>query len=151
MIHDRTSGLAGEFDAAVGSLPDSVDRAAVERMRLVARVLDESIRIPGTDFRVGIDPVIGVLPVAGDVVTAGLSLYIVLESARLGVSYRTVLRMLANISLDVAGGAIPFVGDVFDAVWKANKRNLELALEDLATTPERPLAKRNEPIEIEIE
>lgn len=108
------------------------DDAAVRRMRTVAYLLDDSVPIPGTRFSVGIDPLLGVLPVSGDVVGAGLSLYIVAESARLGVSTPTLLRMLANVSLDFAAGSIPVVGTVFDAAWKANKRNLELALDELS-------------------
>ncbi len=118
------------------SIPDSVDEAALRRMRFVARLLDDSIRVPGTEFRVGLDPVVGVLPVAGDAVAAALSGYIVLESARLGVSYLTLLRMLANVGVDFAVGSIPLVGDAFDAAWKANLRNLRLALADLGADAE---------------
>ena len=118
------------------SLPDSVDEAAVQRMRFVARLLDDSIRLPGTKFKIGLDPIIGVLPVAGDAVAAALSGYIVLESARLGVSYLTLLRMLANVGVDFAVGSVPVVGDVFDVAWKANVRNLQLALADLGVDDE---------------
>jgi len=88
--------------------------------------------VPGTDARIGIDPVLGILPGAGDAVAAGLSLYVVVESARLGVSFGTLVRMLATIAADVALGSIPVVGPVLDALFKANARNLELALSDLA-------------------
>lgn len=115
-----------------GPVPEGVDEAAVDRMRLVAKVMDDAVRLPGTDFRVGADPVLGVLPGVGDVVAAGVSIYIVLESARLGVSYGTLVEMLANVAIDVAGGAIPYVGTVVDVVFKSNQRNLALALEDLA-------------------
>ncbi|WP_227132564.1 DUF4112 domain-containing protein [Halorubellus salinus] len=115
-----------------GPVPDGVDEAAVDRMRLVAKVMDDAVRLPGTDFRVGADPVLGVLPGVGDVVAAGVSMYIVLESARLGVSYGTLVEMLANVTIDVAGGAIPYVGTVVDVVFKSNRRNLALALDDLA-------------------
>lgn len=114
-------------------LPDSVDRAAVGRMRLAARLLDDSIRVPGTRFRVGIDPLLGLVPGAGDALTGALSLYVVVEAARLGVSYATLVRMLANVAVDVAGGSVPLLGDVFDAAWKANVRNVELALADLSS------------------
>lgn len=124
--------LPGAFDARIDALPESVDRAAVERMRVVARVLDDSVRIPGTDVRIGLDPLLGLLPVAGDAVSGALSLYIIVESARLGVSRKTLLTMLAHVGIDVAGGSIPVVGDLFDAAWKANTRNLRLALADLA-------------------
>lgn len=134
----RTTGLdstdledAFDVDFEDG-LPETVDRAAVRRMRLVATFLDESLRIPGTNYRIGADPIIGVVPVAGDLVGAALSMYIVLEANRLGVSYTTLMKMLANVSIDVAGGTIPYVGGVFDAVWKANKRNVELLVEDIS-------------------
>jgi len=128
-------------------LPDRVDEAAVARMQTVAHVLDRSIRVPGTNFRVGLDPILGVLPVAGDAVAAGLSLYIVAESARLGVSRPTLLRMLGNIAVDAAGGSIPLAGDLFDAMWKANRRNVELALEELASDP--ATVERSDPVQIE--
>jgi hypothetical protein len=122
-----------EYD---GELPDSVDTAALDRMETVAYALDESVEIPGTDYSVGVDPILGALPVAGDVVSAAFSLYIVAESAYLGVSYTTLLGMLANITVDTVGGSVPYVGSVFDAVWKANKRNVGLVLRDLAETVE---------------
>jgi hypothetical protein len=126
------------FDVRLDDLPASVDRAAVTRMRFVARVLDDSVRIPGTEFRIGLDPVLGLLPVAGDAVSGALSLYIVVESARLGVSPKTLFGMLANVGVDVAGGSIPVVGDLFDAAWKANTRNLRLALSELTDADEAP-------------
>ncbi|WP_458209307.1 DUF4112 domain-containing protein [Haladaptatus sp. NG-SE-30] len=129
---DIESVFDGEFD---DELPETVDRAAIDRMRTVARIFDDFIRVPGTDFKVGIDPILGVIPVVGDVVSAGLSLYIVLEAARLGVSYTTLLRMIANVTIDVVGGSLPYVGGVIDAVWKSNKRNLELVIEDLLEGP----------------
>ncbi|AXG09837.1 DUF4112 domain-containing protein [Haloplanus rubicundus] len=141
--------LASAFDAPIDDLPQSVDRAAVRRLRVVARVLDDSVRIPGTDFRIGLDPLLGLLPVAGDAVSGVLSLYIVVESARLGVSSRTLVRMLAHIGIDVAGGSVPVVGDLFDAAWKANTRNVGLALADLARDGSTPT--RDAGVEIEIE
>jgi len=126
---DAVAALDVSFD---GELPASVDAAAVRRMATVARVLDDGVRVPGTDARIGIDPVLGILPGAGDAVAAGLSLYVVVESARLGVSFGTLVRMLATIAADVALGSIPVVGPVLDALFKANARNLELALSDLA-------------------
>jgi hypothetical protein len=128
-----TANFESRFDAEYdGEIPPSVDEAALHRMEAVAYALDESIRIPGTNASVGIDPILGVLPVAGDLVSAGISLYIVVESANLGVSYTTLLRMIATISIDVAGGSIPYAGTLFDSFWKANERNVEHALADLA-------------------
>jgi len=129
--------FASRFDVDYdGELPESVDEAALKRIETVAYVLDESVRVPGIGVRIGVDPILGALPVAGDVASAAISLYIVAESAYLGVSFGTIVEMLANITIDVAGGSIPYVGTVFDAVWKANKRNVTLALEDLAEAVE---------------
>ncbi|MDH5021191.1 DUF4112 domain-containing protein [Halobacterium rubrum] len=115
-----------------GELPENVDEAALKRIETVAYVLDESVRVPGIGVRIGLDPILGALPVAGDLASAAFSLYIVAESAYLGVSFTTLVTMLGNITIDVAGGSIPYAGTVFDALWKANKRNVELALDDLA-------------------
>jgi hypothetical protein len=129
-----------QFDRAFAEgfddLPGSVDEAAIERMRAVAYLLDESVRIPGTDLRVGLDPLVSAVPVVGDVVSGGIGLYVVLEAAYLGVPFGTVVRMLANVAIDTAGGAIPYAGVLVDAFFKSNKRNLELALGELGYDPE---------------
>lgn len=149
MVDTQTEELADEFDADIADeLPETLDRAAVERMRLVARLLDDSIPVPGTPFKIGIDPIVGVLPVAGDVATGALSLYIVAEAARLGVSYETLFKMLANVSLDVAAGSVPVIGPVFDATWKANKRNMKMFLEEMSSESGQP---REDPLTVDIE
>lgn len=145
-VTENTADVEAAFDG-IDELPASVDTAAVRRMRFVAKVLDESIRVPGTNYRIGIDPIIGLLPGGGDLLAGGLSLYIVAESARLGVSFGTLIRMLVNITIDVAVGTIPYVGDAFDTVWKANKRNFQLAVRDLLTEPE---TVTEDSVEIEI-
>jgi hypothetical protein len=126
------SELVDEFD--IDDLPDDVDLAAVKRMEVVAWLLDDAVRVPGTDFRVGVDPLVGILPVGGDTAAALVSLYIVAESARLGVARGKLAAMLVNILVDAGVGSIPALGTLFDAGWKANKRNYALALEDLAVT-----------------
>lgn len=125
--------IGSAFDEFDGELPDTVDEAAIQRMQTVAKVLDEGMRLPGTNFRFGIDPIVGILPGAGDMVTAGVSLYIVVEAARLGVSQSTLVKMLASIAVDTVGGSVPVIGVVFDAFWKSNKWNVQMALEDLAS------------------
>jgi hypothetical protein len=126
------SELVDEFE--IDDLPDDVDLAAVKRMEVVAWLLDDAVRVPGTDFRVGVDPLVGILPVGGDTAAALVSLYIVAESARLGVARGKLAAMLVNILVDAGVGSIPALGTLFDAGWKANKRNYALALEDLAVT-----------------
>lgn len=150
MDDTSTRDFASEFDIDFdGELPETVDRAAIRRMRTVARLFDDAVRVPGTDFSIGIDPILGALPVAGDVVSAGFSLYIVLESARLGVSFKTLLKMLATITVDTTVGSVPVLGTIFDSFWKANQWNVKMALEDLAE--EAGGADDEEAIEIDID
>jgi len=100
------------------------DRLA--RLRRLAYWLDEGIRLPGTSFRIGLDPIIGLLPGVGDITGAILAGGILVEAVRRGASRFTLSRMAYNIVLDTVFGAIPIVGDAFDVVWKANRRNIEL-------------------------
>jgi hypothetical protein len=152
MAGNRDSGVEDAFDDHFeGEIPPGVDEAAVERMRTVAHVFDDLVRVPGTEFRIGIDPLLGAIPGVGDVLSTGLSLYVVLESARLGVSFTTLLHMLANVTIDAAVGAIPVVGSVFDAIWKQNKRNLELAIEDLVEQADQDDGGDSEAVVIEVE
>jgi len=102
------------------------ERAALNRMDLVSTLLDDAVRVPGTDFRVGLDPIVGILPVAGDSVMSLVSLYVVLEAVNLGASTGLVARMLINVAIDATIGSIPLLGTVFDAAWKANRRNVRL-------------------------
>lgn len=97
---------------------------ALERAETVAHLLDESIRLPIVGYRIGLDPILGVLPVAGDAVAALASLYVVFVGARLGVGARALATMLAMIGLDYAIGSVPVVGTVVDAVLKVNERNV---------------------------
>jgi hypothetical protein len=104
-------------------------RHAADRVREVetlAWLLDNSIPIPGTGRRVGIDGLIGFVPVVGDLASAGMGLFVVWRGSRLGLPRVVVARMLANSAIDFAVGAIPFLGDAFDLWFKANTRNLRL-------------------------
>jgi len=128
-----TANFESRFDAEYdGEIPPGVNEAALRRMEVVAHALDESVQVPGTNASVGLDPILGVVPVVGDLLSAGLSLYIVVEAANLGVSYTTLLRMIGNIAIDTVGGSVPYLGTLFDSFWKANIRNVETVLEDLA-------------------
>jgi hypothetical protein len=126
---DEASAFDVDYE---GEIPDTVDQRALDRMRRLAWFLDDCMRVPGTEFRFGFDPVVSVLPVVGDAAATCVSLYIVAESANLGVGYRTLARMLANLALDFAVGSVPVLGTVFDFLFKANDRNIALALADLA-------------------
>lgn len=107
----------------------TVDTRSLDRLRRLGYLLDNSIPVPGTGFRFGLDSVIGLVPGVGDVVAGVLSLYIVLEAARLGVPRSLLVRMGYNVAVDALVGSVPLLGDLFDAGYKANLRNLALVQE----------------------
>lgn len=115
----------GRWDEKDRSRPEDAN-TPLGQLEALAWILDSSIPVPGTRLRVGLDAVIGLIPVIGDVVGAALSTYILFMSARQGVPRVTLLRMGFNVTLEALVGLIPFVGDVFDFAWKANRRNVEL-------------------------
>lgn len=103
------------------TIPDPLARA-----RALTRLLDSAARVPGTNFRFGLDPVLGLIPGLGDVAGAALSGYVVILASRLGAPKSVIVRMLGNVAIDTVAGAMPVVGDLFDAGWKSNTRNLTL-------------------------
>jgi hypothetical protein len=102
------------------------NEARLRRIHLLSRMLDEQFRIPGTTYRIGLDGLLGLIPGVGDAAGALLSAYILSEAIRLGAPRTVLLRMVANIGIDMVVGAIPVVGDIFDMAWKANKKNAAL-------------------------
>lgn len=102
----------------------------------LARILDTAFTVPGTRFRVGLDPIIGLIPGIGDLAGVALSITILFQAARLGVPGSTLLRMGANIGLEALVGTVPIVGDLFDAGWRANARNVRL-MEAFVADPAR--------------
>lgn len=108
--------------------PVPIDSRAtrLRRLRSLSRLLDNAIVIPGTGYRIGLDPIIGLIPGGGDTAGLVLSSYIVLEAARLGASKSLLGQMAFNILLETLVGTVPVVGDIFDATWKANARNIEI-------------------------
>ncbi|MGH7578974.1 MAG: DUF4112 domain-containing protein [Gemmatimonadales bacterium] len=104
----------------------TVELDRLERLRRLGYLLDNSIPIPGTRFRIGLETIVGLVPGVGDLVGGGFSIYIVLQAARMGVPASLLARMGWNLLVDVVVGAVPFLGDLFDAGFKANMRNLAL-------------------------
>lgn len=100
--------------------------STLRRLRRLSHLLDNAIPIPGTPWRFGLDPVLGLLPGAGDFLGTAFSAYIVLEAARIGIPRSLLGQMVINILLDTVIGSVPVVGDIADATWKANAKNLEL-------------------------
>jgi len=114
----KTATLISAADA-----PRTAER--IRRLRSLAWLLDNSIPLPG-GYRIGLDPLIGLVPGLGDALGALFSAYIIIEARSLGAPRSILLRMIGNVALETVVGAIPFAGDVFDAVFKANSRNLAL-------------------------
>jgi hypothetical protein len=115
------------------------ERGALKRTRTMGTLLDDAIPIPGVGYRVGIDPILGLLPVSGDLAGAVLSAYIIAEAALVGVPPKTLGRMALNVAADTLVGSIPVAGDLFDAVWKANERNVALFEAHLADRTDVPI------------
>lgn len=110
----------------------------LHRLKRLFNLLDSRFRVPGTNWRFGLDGIVGLVPGVGDAAGALISLYIVAEAWRLGVRKRTIARMLGNVALDSLFGAVPLAGDLFDFLWKSNARNLRLAERDLARLALQP-------------
>jgi hypothetical protein len=131
-IKDRTSAQpvpinrhrAARVRDKVGDLLDVPVDKHLER---IGMIMDRAIRIPGTQIRIGLDPIIGFLfPVLGDWIGGGVGAYIILASMRHGLPKRTIARMVFNLGVDFALGSIPLIGDAFDFAWKSNDMNLRL-------------------------
>lgn len=108
------------------SNPHESRMARLVRLRTLSTLLDNAIAIPGTNYRVGIDPLLGLIPGGGDTLSAFFSAYIILEAALLGLPRETLGRMVLNIIIDTVLGSFPIVGDIFDVTWKANAKNVDL-------------------------
>ncbi|KAB1198106.1 MULTISPECIES: DUF4112 domain-containing protein [Haloferax] len=128
-MDDSTYRYGGERSLepdAIVDFDDATPEDTLDRLRTVSYYLDNAIAIPGTNYRIGLDPILGLVPGIGDTTASAMSAYILVEAAMLGVPRATLARMFGNVLLDTVFGSIPLVGDVFDAAWKANTRNVRL-------------------------
>jgi hypothetical protein len=119
--------------------------ATLNRIRKLSRLMDTAIGIPGTKFRIGLDPIIGLVPGAGDIVDTAFSAYLIYLATRFNIPQKTLGKMIYNIGLEAVVGSVPLVGDIFDAFYKSNMRNLAL-LEAHLEEAEPELAAVAEPI-----
>lgn len=117
----------GGFDLPTGTDPHSVRR----RIETMEHLLERSFRIPGINYPVGLDSIVGLVPVVGDVVTAAMGAYVVWEARNLGLPKWKLWRMAGNIAFDTAVGAIPIAGDAFDLLFRSNTRNLRIVKKHL--------------------
>lgn len=111
------------------------------RLRALSQLLDSSVRLPLLGYRVGLDPIIGLIPGFGDAVMLLPAGYIIFEAYRLGVPRRTVARMAFNVGLETLFGTVPILGDIFDATFKANTRNLFLLEHHTGQLGDKPLQR----------
>jgi Domain of unknown function (DUF4112) len=118
------------------------DTAALQRIRMVGKLLEGIIAVPGTDKKIGLDPIIGLLTGGGDSVGFVMSAYIMVESLRFKLPKETLLRMLTNVAIDAVVGAVPFLGDVFDFFWKSNSKNIRLLEAHLDNPKEQTAADK---------
>lgn len=106
----------------LGNDPVSIRR----RVEALERVLERAFTIPGINRQVGLDAIVGLVPVAGDVIAAAMGLYLVWEARNLGMSRWQLARMTANVGFDTLIGAVPVAGDLFDFLYRSNNRNLRI-------------------------
>ncbi len=117
-----------QFDRIVRDMPGfGRDPASVRRrIEAMEAMLEGLFVIPGTSRRVGLDSLVGLVPVVGDIATAAMGAWIVWEARNLGMSKWQLTRMAANVGIDTLVGAIPFAGDIFDFLYKSNTKNLRI-------------------------
>lgn len=117
-----------QFAQIAKDLPGMGNHPQAVRMRVeaVEKLLERAFHIPGTKIPFGLDSVIGLVPVLGDLITAAMGAYMVWEARNLGMSKWQLIRMTANVAIDTSIGAIPIVGDAFDLIWRSNSKNLRI-------------------------
>lgn len=116
-----------QFERIANQLPIGRDPASVrQRLEAMEQLLERAFVVPGTNYRVGLDAVVGLVPVVGDLITTAMGAWLVWEARNLGMSKFHLLRMGGNVGLDALIGAIPLVGDAFDFVFRSNTRNIRI-------------------------
>lgn len=126
MSQDQMDELARKL-SDMNAVTISDDPVAIrQRVEMMEALLERSFTIPGTKVPIGLDSIIGLIPVIGDLITAIMGAYIVWEARNLGLSKFQLARMAANVGIDTLLGAVPVVGDAFDLLWRSNSRNLRI-------------------------
>ena len=129
MVRTRTIDITPPRRRARDTHNDFTRRAALERLDWLANLMDSAVVIPGTRITVGLDALIGLAPGIGDTVTTLISLWMVKEAHALGAPRHLIARMIGNVALDGLVGAVPLLGDAFDVMFRANKRNMKMLRE----------------------
>ncbi|HEY0086692.1 MAG TPA: DUF4112 domain-containing protein [Allosphingosinicella sp.] len=116
-----------QFERMAAQLPIGRDPVSVRRrLEAMEALLERAFVVPGTNYRVGLDAVVGLVPVLGDLVTTAMGAWLVWEARNLGMSKFHLLRMGGNVAVDTVIGAVPLLGDAFDFVFRSNTRNIRI-------------------------
>jgi hypothetical protein len=117
---------SGDFTMTTATMNAAETLRTLNRLKLLARVMDAGWSIPFTKIRFGADPILGLIPGGGDLVAMLISLYVVVKAYEMGVPNHLLLKMAGNIAIDAGLGAVPVLGDIFDVFFKSNIRNTDL-------------------------
>ena len=135
MMRSRIDNRAG-LHPTDQRIADLKGREAVQRrLRRLAKLMDSQVRVPGLGLRIGADAVLGLVPGVGDVISGVIGAYLIYEAQRLGIPRSAVIRMIANIAVDTALGAIPVAGDIWDFFFRANDRNMQILARHIGGLP----------------
>ncbi len=134
MAFSGTSGFASYQLPGAGRYDARSRRAAIDRLDMLATLFDTAIVVPGTNIRFGLEALLRLVPGIGDVAASALSVYLLYEASRLGVPRLLMARMVANVVLEGAVGAVPLAGDAFDVFFRANRRNVALLRQHFVRT-----------------
>jgi Domain of unknown function (DUF4112) len=127
VLHPRSGSFRFEFGTSSANPFGNLTREQrLARLDALAKLLDVAFILPGTNIRYGIDGIIGLIPVIGDLITTAISLWLVREARALGAPWHLTARMLANVALDGVVGMVPLAGDAFDVMFRANIRNVRM-------------------------
>lgn len=135
-LHPQFERFRLDFEAA-NPFGNLTREQRIARLEAIAKLLDVAFVVPGTKIRYGIDGLIGLIPIVGDIITTAISLWLVREARALGAPWHVTTRMLANVALDGVVGMVPLAGDAFDVMFRANIRNVRLLRRWLDRQPPR--------------
>ena len=121
----------------------SVNSKNINSLRRLSQLLDNAIPIPGTKYRIGLDPILGLIPGGGDTIAGALGAYIIIQAARMKIPRKVLWKMVGNILFDSVVGTVPVLGDLFDVAWKANVRNMALLEEHLSVNQQEQNQNHN--------
>jgi hypothetical protein len=132
--HRNRPSSKREREPSQADAPSDVDEARLQRLEAFADLLDARFRIPGTNWRFGLDSVAGLVPGVGDATTMAVALWVLWQGHRLGASKAILARMAGNVVVDAVFGSAPLLGDIFDVAFKSNRRNVALLRRHLGRT-----------------